>query len=205
MAPGAWGLRYEEVQSLTWLAYKGQGTPGTWNFPNTGTTWQLTRVFERGSFRAVLCTGSKTVLSFSGTDDAGDWVDNIGQGVTGISGQYLHALRVARSTAPEVVVGHSLGGGLASYCAVYGGYPAATINPAALNTNIVSAVAMLRNGSLVINYVASGEVLDLLDIAAPNMRRVGIIHRVGSSGSWFNPIARHGIANLDGFQTPEKV
>lgn len=205
MAPGAWGLKYEEVQSLTWLAYKGQGTTGTWNFPNAGSTWRVTSVFERGSFRAVLVEGKKRVLALSGTDDLGDWADNIGQGVTGVSGQYLYALRVARSTAPEVVVGHSLGGGLASYCAIYGGRPAATINPAALNTNLVSAVAMMRNSSLVVNYVASGEILDLLDIAAPNMRRVGIIHRVGSSGGWWNPVARHGIANLDGFEQPERA
>lgn len=205
MAPGAWGLKYEDVQGLTWLAYKGQGTPGSWNFPNAGSTWNLTQVFERGPFRAVLCTGPKRVLSISGTDDAEDWVDNIGQGVTGVSSQYLYALRVARSTAPEVIVGHSLGGGLASYCSIYGGRNSATINPAALNTNVASVVGMIRNGTKVINYVASGEALDILDVMAPNMRRVGKIYRVRSNGSIFNPVARHAIANLSGFQTPVKV
>lgn len=203
MMPNAWGIKYEEVQSLCWLAYKGNGNPGTWKFPNTRTTWKLLNVFERGSFRAVLCTGSKTVLSFSGTDDTLDWVDNIGQGLTGVSGQYLYALRVAKSTSPDIIVGHSLGGGLASYCAVYGKRMAATINPAALNSNIFSEIAMFRNGSLVINYVASGEVLDILDIALPTMRRVGRTHRVSSSG--FNPIVRHQISKLAGFQKPQKV
>lgn len=201
-APDAWGLKYEEVMSLCWLAYKGQGTAGTWTFSN-GTTWNLTQIFESGSFRAVLVEGRKRVLSFSGTDDLGDWVDNIGQGVTGLSGQYLRAVRTARSTAPEIVVGHSLGGGLASYCALYNGNLAATINPAPLNINLISGVTMIRNGSKVINYVAPGEVLALLDAAMLNMMKVGRTYNVGTTGGW-SPVARHSIANLVGFTAPTK-
>jgi len=171
--PDAWGLKYEEVQSLTWLACKGRGTAGNWSFPNSGGTWTVANVYEKGSFRAVLVKGRKTVLSISGTDDAGDWVDNAGQGLGGVSGQYLYALKLAKSTAPDIVVGHSLGGGMASYCAIYGGRLAATINPAPLNINIVSGIAMLKNGNLVINYVVGGEILDILDSAMLNMKKVG--------------------------------
>ena len=202
--PGAWGLTYTEVQSLTWLAYKGNGTTGNYNFPNSGSNWTVTNVFERGSFRAVLLQGRKRVLSLSGTDDGGDWFDNISQGLTGISPQYLRALRVARSTAPEVVVGHSLGGGMASYVAIYGGRHAATINAAPLNINIASAIAMIRNNDLVINYVAPGEALEILDVGSLSMRKVGQVIHVGSNGG-FNPIARHGIANLEGFVAPQRM
>lgn len=204
--PDAWGLKYEEVMSLTWLAYKGRGTSGTWDFPNAGSTWTIGGggVFEHGSFRAVLITGRKRILSLSGTDDAGDWVDNIGQGLTGVSGQYLRALRLARAMSPDIVVGHSLGGGMASYCAIYGGRQAATINPAPLNINPVSGIAMLRHNGLVVNYVVPGEVLDILDGTMINMRKVGKTINVSSTGG-FNPIARHSIANLVGFVEPVKV
>ena len=200
---GAWGLQYEDVMSLCWLAYKGNGTAGTWNFSN-GTSWNLTQIFEHGSFRAVLVQGKKSVLSFAGTDDLGDWIDNVGQGVTGLSGQYLRAVRTARSTSPDLVVGHSLGGGLASYCALYNGNYAATINPAPLNINLVSGVQMIINGNKVINYVAPGEVLAILDAAMINMRKVGKTYNVRTNGGW-NPIARHGIGNLVGFSEPTKV
>ncbi len=202
--PDAWGLTYEEVVGLTWLAYKGQGTPGTWNFPNAGSTWDLVNVFEQGSFRAVLIKGKKTVLSFSGTDDLADWGDNIGQGLTGVSVQYIRALRTARATASDVVVGHSLGGGLASYVAIYGGRQAATVNPAPLNINPISGIGMLKNNDLVINYVAPGEALDILDAAMINMRRVGKIYNVNSNGGW-SPVARHLLQNLTGFVAPVKV
>lgn len=203
--PDAWGLTYEEVMSLTWLAYKGQGTSGTWTFPNAGSTWTIggSDVHEVGSFRAVLVSGRKRVLSLSGTDDLGDWVDNVGQGVTGVSGQYIRALRLAGATAPDVVVGHSLGGGMASYCAIYGGRNAATINPAPLNVNIVSGVQMIRNGNRVVNYVVPREVLDLLDSAARSMRKVGRIVPVATTGG-FSPLSRHSIANLVGFVAPVK-
>ena len=202
--PDAWGLKYEEVVSLTWLAYKGQGTPGRWNFPSAGSTWSLTNVIERGSFRAVVVKGKKTVLSFSGTDDLADWSDNIGQGLTGVSWQYAYALYVARTYAANMVVGHSLGGGLASYVAIYGGKQCATVNPAPLNINLASSIAMLRNSNLVINYVAPGEALDILDAAMLNMRRVGRIYNVPSKGGW-NPVDRHLLDNLTGFTPPVKV
>lgn len=202
--PDAWGLKYEEVVGLTWLAYKGQGTPGTWNFPNAGSSWSLTNVFERGSFRAVLVKGKKTILSFSGTDDLADWGDNVGQGLTGVSGQYAYALYVARTNAADLVVGHSLGGGLASYVAIYGGKQCATVNPAPLNINLASGIGMIRNNDLVVNYVAAGEALDILDGAMVNMRRVGKIYNVPSTGGW-NPVARHLLGNLSGFTAPVKV
>ena len=203
--PDAWGLEYEEVTSLCWLAYKGQGTPGRWRFSN-GSTWTLANVFERSGFRAVLVHGEKTILSFSGTDmpELEDWANNLQQGLQGISPYYLYALQLSRSNAADVVVGHSLGGGLASYVAIYGGKYAATINPAPLNINLASGIAMMRNNDLVVNYVAAGEALDLLDGAMVIMRRVGKIYNVPSSGG-FNPVDRHLLGNLTGFTPPTRV
>lgn len=202
--PDAHGLKYEEVVSLAWLAYKGQGTPGNWSFPGAGSTWTVANIFERGSFRAALIKGKKTVLAFSGTDDLADWGDNVGQGLTGISWQYAYALMLARTNASDIVVGHSLGGGLASYVAIYGGRQCATVNPAPLNINAASGIGMLRNSSLVINYVAPGEALDVLDAVMLNMRRVGKIYNVASTGGW-SPVARHLLGNLEGFSAPVKI
>lgn len=207
---GAWGLEYEDIMALCWLAYidsvRNVPNPyGAWTFSN-GSSWNLKEVLIEGSFRAVVVDGKKRILSFCGTNptEVADWGNNLEQGLIGTSPQYRHALRMARAHAPEVVVGHSLGGGLASYCAVHNGNYAATINPAPLNINLVSAVRMLRNRNKVVNYVATGEFLDILDAAAISMSRVGTIHRVSSNGG-FNPIARHGIDNLVGFTAPTKA
>ncbi len=186
--PDAWGLKYTEVLSLAWLAYKKNTPFGSYYFPSSRTNWSIIRRIEVGPFHAVLATGSKKVLAFSGTSDdidkmqylslnplqplsflndprAGDWNDNFEQGLTGVSKQYLEALIFAKTLAPDVVVGHSLGGGLASYCAIYAGKHAATINPAPLNVNLLSGIGMLINKGLVINYVAPGEIMDLTDLA----------------------------------------
>lgn len=203
--PDAWGIPYYDVVSLCWLAYKGNGakTGERWQ-SQTGAVWSINNVYERGAFRAVLAQGSKLILSFSGTDEGADWGDNITQGLAGISGQYARALRTAARSTCEMVVGHSLGGGLASYVAVYQGRIAATVNPAPLNTNIASIIGSIRNGGRVVNYVAPGEALDILDIAAPNMHRVGRIIPVASNGG-ANPINRHLLNHLVGFTPPVKI
>jgi hypothetical protein len=200
--PDAWGLEFEEIMGLTWLAYKGKGDVGFWNIG--GKVWTVSRVFEYGSFRAITVHGRKTVLSFSGTDNARDWIDNIGQGVAGISPQYARAVRLAKSSSADIVVGHSLGGGLASYCALYCGKRAATVNPSPLNINPVSLVQMIRNKNLVVNYIAPGEILHVMDAFAPTMGTVGAIHNVRSNGG-FNPAKRHRITSLDGFVEPVRV
>jgi hypothetical protein len=199
----AWGLKYEEVMSLAWLAYRGQGTVGNWNFPNAGSRWSVSNVYEFASYRAVLVQGSKKVLSLAGTDDVLDWYDNVSQGLTGVSPQYIASLALARNIAPDIVVGHSLGGGMASYCALYGGKHAATINPAPLNINPASAIGWLRNRNLVVNYVVPGEILDRLDTFALNMAKVGRIVNVTSTAT--SSLDRHSIANLTGFVAPQRI
>lgn len=204
-APSAWGLTYQDVVSLCWLAYGGQGVVGNWTFPGGG-IWNLTTVIEPLNFRAVvvISPSGKKILSFSGTDSgpSPDWLDNIQQGLTGMSWQYAFAAGVGIAHNPDIVVGHSLGGGLASYVAIHQGRNCATINPAPLHLlgagggNIVGRVLF---SSKVVNYVAKGEALDLLDIL-PGMDRPGTIHYVPSNGT--NPVEKHLIKNLTGFVAP---
>ncbi len=225
--PSAWGLDYEDVQGLCWLPYKGWGKEGLYEFSN-GSLWTVTEVIEKGEFRAVLVTGKgKTVLSFSGTDPTSieDWLNNALQGLTGISPYYAIALSLANSRPCDIVVGHSLGGGLASYCAVYCGKPAATINPAPLNINDISTIPIIIRNGLVINYAVVGEALYYLCLLttpvapgipvspthpspipipgipqAPLMTRVGRINWVASNGP--NMFDKHLLQHLVGFSEP---
>lgn len=75
--------------------------------------------------------------AISGTQDAKDWLTNLGQ-VVGISDQHDRAAEAAESLAAELgvenltIVGHSKGGGQAAYCALRTGCDAITFNPAGL-------------------------------------------------------------------------
>ncbi len=207
--PDAHGVKYLDVVTLCWLAYKENGvkTGDVWT-SCVGTSWQIKNVYEIGPFRAILAQGSgKLILSFSGTDELLDWLDNISQGLTGVSGQYLAAQVVASGATCNMVVGHSLGGGLASFVAIHQGKMAATVNPAPLHilptpVGAANIINMIRNGSKVVNYVVHFEALDLLDIAALSMRRVGRIIHVPSTGS--DPIQKHLLDHLVGFTPPRK-
>lgn len=196
-APSAWGLTYEQVISLCWLAYAGQGTVGQWKFSD-GTLWTLAEVNELGSFRAVVVKSpaGKTILSYAGTDDNFDWVDNASQEVFGLAPQYTYASVLGVYYSPDIVTGHSLGGGLASYTGVYRGIETATFNPAPLLNP--------PSGGKVINYVVKGEGLDLLDnYDGARTSRVGTINYVQSNG--LNPVDKHLIKNLVGFVPPTRV
>jgi len=221
MYPGAWGLDYEDVQGLCWLPYEGCGKKGLYDFSN-GSRWEVTDVIEAGGFRAVVVEGKgKTILSFAGSGmEVEDWVNNFVQGVAGLSPYYARALVLARSYPADVIVGHSLGGGLASYCSVYLGMRSATINPAPLNINAVSKVPIAIRNNLVINYCVVGEALYYLCLATtpvrpgipvtptrpigigpvPAMTRVGKIIWVGSNGSGI--VQKHLLDHLVGFAQP---
>jgi hypothetical protein len=221
--PGAWGLDYEEVQGLCWLPYEGCGKKDELYEFSNGSRWKVTEVIEAGGFRAVLVKGKeRTVLSFSGTnfDSIEDWLNNFMQGLVGISPYYARALSVARSYPADVVVGHSLGGGLASYCSIYLGKKAATINPAPLNINDISKIPIIIRNNLVINYAVVGEALYYMCLLTtpispgipitptrpigigpiPAMTRVGRIIWVASNGS--NMFKKHLLEHLAGFTQP---
>ncbi len=195
----AHGVQYLDVVTLSWLAYKRNFRSGRWRSV-TGKVWRTVAKYQRGPLHAVLVEGDRRILAFSGTDEPLDWVDNIMQAVIGLSAQYLNALDLARNTGCEMVVGHSLGGGLASFAAIHAGKRCATVNPAPLNLTPANREQIARRGDLVVNYVVSGEILDIIDIISPNMSRVGRIINVPSRGG--NPFAKHHLGNLIGFSTP---
>lgn len=219
--PGAWDLDYEDVQGLCWLPYEECGKEGLYDFSN-GSRWKVTKVIERGGFRAVLAEGKgKTILSFAGSGmQVEDWLNNFMQGLVGISPYYALALSLARSYPADVVVGHSLGGGLASYCSVYLGKRAVTINPAPLNINDISKVPIVVRNNLVVNYGVVGEALYYLCLLTtpispvipitptrpigigpiPAMTRVGRMIWVGSNGS--NMFKKHLLEHLVPFTEP---
>jgi hypothetical protein len=201
-APSAWGLTYMQVVGLCWLAYAGQGTVGRWKFSD-GTMWTLDEVNEPGSFRAVVVTSprGKKILAISGTDDTFDWVDNASQRLLSLSGQYSYATATALYYQPDIVVGHSLGGGMASYVGIRLALETATVNPAPLSLPNAAPGAVL--GGKVVNYVAPGEGLDLLDRYDPFSTRIGTIHYVASNGT--NLVEKHLLKNLVGFQAPVRV
>ena len=204
--PSAWGLSYQEVMGLCWLAYKGnpgdgRAKKGDWMID--GSRWRFETAIIEGSFAAAVIKGRFSILSLSGTDDAMDWADNIAQGLLGISNQYVKAVKYANRYSPDVVVGHSLGGGMASYTSIYANKRSATLNAAPLNINPVSAVQILRRRRKVINYVVPGEVLNILDVTMPTMTKIGTTYRVGSNGG--GPVEKHLIKNLEGFIQPVRM
>lgn len=209
---GAWGLKYEDVVGLCWLAYKGNNPEwnASYNFPNAGTTWKILEIYKHGGFHAILAQGgaeNKRILSFSGTDDLTDWLDNASQQVSGLSVQYLRAGTLARTVPCDVIVGHSLGGGLASYGHLTSGRPAATINAAPLSWNNILAGRIVNGnfrGFPVVNYVVPWEVLHMFDRATgATSNKIGKIVFVDSNGG--SPVARHLLPNLTGFVAPVKI
>ena len=87
------------------------------------------------------------ILAFAGTNDMADIMTNIRQGQGLPSLQYREAVQLAthlrsHSSYPWLFIGHSLGGGLASLCAVVLHQPAVTFNAAGLAEN-----TLLREGS----------------------------------------------------------
>ncbi len=203
--PGAWGLKFSEIKGACDAAY-GATTNQTFNFGNQGMTWVVLRVHQSGGFRAIVLQRQGTsnmIVSFAGTEmtSARDWGNNAMQQVMGIAPQYSSAQRVAQleGNVNSVLVGHSLGGGLASYASLATNIPAATINPAPLHlagqlgTRLASG--NLLGSAQVVNYVArGGEVLDVLDAASPIVNRVGRDIYIDST-AW-DPIGKHMLGNI---------
>lgn len=107
-------------------------------------------------------------VAFRGSQEGSDWLANAQQALGQESVHYANALEIgrklARSDADVVMVGHSLGGGLAADAAIAAGTPATTFNAAGLHqTTIEQATAVAaandRPPALVTNYRVPGEVL----------------------------------------------
>ena len=133
--------------------------------------------FHEGPFHAYLfydLAKNEYVLSFRGTDDGWDWVDNLGQGLLGITtAQYSKAMNLAEKLkvqlAPNlatgatlVTAGHSLGGGLATAAALKIDAQAYVFNAAALSPDVAAANNLTNYDDAASNvtlYYVEGEVL----------------------------------------------
>jgi hypothetical protein len=110
------------------------------------------------------------VLAFKGTTTANDWTTNLRNHVTGTSSQHQAAIKLAKMTEDvDLLVGHSLGGGLAASAACATGIRAATINSA--TQSLVARVMTEHSGKAehldwatkgggITNYVFQGDAID---------------------------------------------
>lgn len=103
------------------------------------------------------------VVAFKGTVSGEDWKNNFQQGVNLHSDYYEQAVRIGTkledSQANVEIVGHSLGGGLASAASQASGKPATTYNAAGLHKKTVSRYGGTVNDSDIKAYRVKDEVL----------------------------------------------
>lgn len=124
-------------------------------------------------------------VSIAGTQDAVDWINNGLQGVGIIPPQYLQAAELVAAAREKygdrvVVVGHSLGGGLASFAGLLNGARTMTFNAAGLGLGARALAwadgSLDANRGLITNVNLKGELLTsepLLKVPALTQDRIG--------------------------------
>ena len=133
-------------------------------------------------------------LVFRGSDDDQDWLINNVPGAVSVTPppQYVEGLAQALFHRPSVIVGHSLGGGIATYAACMTWGCAATIFPAPLNPGWLpgNVLNVFHN---VQNYVSPGEILSMLNLPPLRMRMGRDVWIETKSGS---PKFKHLLPNV---------
>ncbi|AYH47457.1 phospholipase [Dickeya fangzhongdai] len=115
----------------------------------------------------------ETMLTFRGTNNAvtgaKDWMTNLSQGMGKDTAQYKQAIELANQVKDlmpsnsSVIVGHSLGGGLASAAVSAAKLPGYTFNAAGLHANTVAKGAdMATTSSLIKTQAVDGEILTMV-------------------------------------------
>lgn len=138
----------------------------------TGETFEVMQVSigPMGYKATVLesATTGQAYLVFNGTDQTIDWVTNVAQALGLIPPQYSRAAAEARAFAARYpggqILGHSLGGGLASYASALTGLPAQVFNPAGLGDGAIRDVydhGVTTTLSDIEVVIVDGETLDL--------------------------------------------
>ncbi len=186
-------LNFAESKSVSDVAYDGkQGE--VYKFPD-GTYWRVDRAEEKDSgFKAVVMrrvvsggnagwiddpSDNRAVVGFAGTNGIDDIDDDIKQGIGMTPEQYDQALAFTQSVQQEAaangetvnLTGHSLGGGLATYCSIQTGLHATAINSAPLTKNKVPD-GVNYDGQIT-QYHSKGEILTDLDNLNPTDTRPG--------------------------------
>lgn len=154
-----------------------------------------------GGFAAYKITKRNgwTAIVFRGSDDWRDWVlNNIPGAIIPVPPpQYGAGRRMAGEHGKQcVLVGHSLGGGIATYAAAQHGMHAATIFPAPINPVWLGLPLppWPAKGTTIQNYVCSGEVLTVAAAASPQLRRYGTDVWIQSNAS--GPVDKHGLNEI---------
>ncbi|UJR53773.1 PAAR domain-containing protein [Dickeya zeae] len=115
----------------------------------------------------------ETMLTYRGTNNAvtgvKDWATNGSQGIGLETAQYNQAMFLAKqvkdvmSKSSPIIVGHSLGGGLASAAVSATKLPGYTFNAAGLHANTVAKGAdMATTNSLIKTQAVDGEILTMV-------------------------------------------
>lgn len=104
---------------------------------------------DKSGFSAGLYTDHQGhyVIAYVGTDEAKDWLTNLGQGLGFKDAQYDQAIALAKQArlafGDEVVItGHSLGGGLAGAAAIASDTPAVTFNASGVHDNTLERLGL---------------------------------------------------------------
>ncbi|WES87362.1 PAAR domain-containing protein [Dickeya fangzhongdai] len=129
--------------------------------------------FGAALFKSAI--NDETMLTFRGTNNAvtgaKDWLTNAGQGMGLKTTQYKQAMDLATqvkevlSKSPPVIVGHSLGGGLASAAVSATKLVGYTFNAAGLHSNTIvqnGGADMATTSSLIKTQAVDGEILTMV-------------------------------------------
>lgn len=200
-------LSFAEAKGASFVAYYGNKND-QWRFPN-GDTWIVNdkRMDHVSGFKGVTLspTGRPGTLcmAFAGTEDLKDVMTDAQQVATAFTPrQYDLALEwateVAKSAGNALVFsGHSLGGGLATYCSIGTKCRAYTVNPAPL-LNAMSLAGFQANIQIT-HYVANWEF-----VSSSMGFNPGTVIEVPHDGS--NVLYRHKLGNVcPKVALPEKI
>ena len=134
--------------------------------------------------KEVFGNDMKPTLAFKGTSTMEDWKNNGLQAMDMESPYYRKAVqlgdKLAGSSVPVEITGHSLGGGMASAASVASGKAATTFNAAGLHPNTVGRYGGTPQSSPVQAYRVAGEVLT--GAQEPGLKTYGAAAALGGTG-----------------------